>query len=284
MTGQTETHSTTRQRCIVHAAAVLMLCVVATVATACGDVENPPTSNLDTQVVATDAKHQRSVSVTASVPSATATPKVEEPAADTKEASASDSDASKEEAKSAEDKDEEGEHASASSESSKEFEGDNRGGGDDDDAVSNTNRISGSSDFDWAQNQALRDAEPLEAVSWASGPAMSPGELSGEGKLDGDAVLFDPNLGEGAAFAVYHANYDDEPMLVLLPNLGAMMIWDTSLTVAEMDYELDGQSFSFRAYSPMLFDADPSDLKLRVFGFDSDGAPALLAVSTITFE
>ncbi len=277
MTRQTETHSTIRQQRIVHAVAVLMLCVVATVATACGDVENPPTSNLDTQVVATDAKQQRSVSVTASVPSATATPKVEEPAADTKEASM-------EEAKSTEDKDEEGEHASASSESSKEFEGDNRGGGDDDDAVSNSNRISGSSDFDWAQNQALRDAESLEAVSWTSGPAMSPGELSGEGKLDGDAVLFDPNLGEGAAFAVYHANYDDEPMLVLLPNLGAMMIWDTSLTVAEMDYELEGESFSFRAYSPMLFDADPSDLKLRVFGFDSDGAPALLAVSTITFE
>ena len=181
--------------------------------------------------------------------------------------------------------DETDEASSASSGSSSDDDSDTSQGKDDDDAVvSNTNQITGSNIFDWSRNQALRNAEPLDVVTWTSGPSLSPGELSGEGTLDGDALLFNPNFGEGAAFAVYHVNYDDEPMLVLLPSLGAMMIWDTDLTVAEMDYESEGQRFSFRAYSPLFFDSGPSDLRLRVFGFDDAGSPALLAISEIKSE
>ena len=284
MTGHTKTHSTTlHQRIIMRSVAVLMLCIIATIGAACGEAEVSPTSTPDTQIVASDAKEPTSTPDTIAAPTATTTPKIEEQAADTKESPDGDSHASSEEAKSNEDKHEDGEHASSSSEGSSDDESHSSHGSDDDDVVSNTNQISGSSAFDWAQNQALKDAEPLDIVSWTSGPSVSPGELSGEGRIEGDSLLFSPMNGEGAAFAVYHVNYDDEPMLVLLPSLGAMMIWDTDLTVAEMDYEMEGQSFSFRAYSPLLFDADPSDLKLRVFGFGDDGTPALLAISDIGF-
>ncbi len=282
MTGHTKTHSTTQQqRIITHIVAILTLCIAAT---ACGDSETAPTATPEMQIATVAAEQPTSSPVAIPAPTATATPKIEEQVAYTKETSDGVSGASSEESKSDQDEDKDGEHASSSSASDSDADSDTSQGKDDNDAVvSNTNQITGSSGFDWTQNQALRDAEPLDAVTWTSGPSLSPGELSGEGTLGGDAVLFNPNFGEGAAFAVYHVNYDDEPMLVLLPSLGAMMIWDTDLTVAEMDYESEGQSFSFRAYSPLFFDSGPSDLRLRVFGFNDAGSPALLAISDIRF-
>ena len=73
-------------------------------------------------------------------------------------------------------------------------------------------------------------------------------------------------------------------MVVLLPDLGPMQIWNTFETVAEMDWEMEGGRFSFRAYSPLFMDADPTALELRVYGYDGDGNAALLAVSDITGE
>ena len=265
MTGHTKTHSTTiQQRIIMHIVAILTLCIAIATATACGESETAPTKTPETQIATVAAEQPTSTSPTISAPTATATPKIE---ADTKETSDGVSGASSEESKSDQDEDKDDEHASSSSASDSDDtnDSDTSQGKDDDDAVvSNTNQITGSSGFDWTQNQALRDAEPLEVVTWTSGPSLSPGELSGEGTLDGDALLFNPNFGEGAAFAVYHVNYDDEPMLVLLPSLGAMMIWDTDLTVAEMDYESEGQRFSL----PRLLAAV---LRQRSFGSAAKG-------------
>lgn len=155
--------------------------------------------------------------------------------------------------------------------------------GEDDDTVSNTNQIAGSYAFDWTENQALKDAEPLNIITWVSGPTLGLGELYGEATINDDAILFQPMLGEGAALAIYHVNYDSEPMLVLLPDLGPTMIWETDLTVAEMDYEVDGQTLTFRAYSPLLFDINSADIKLRIYGYDNN-TPSLLAISDINPE
>ena len=91
-------------------------------------------------------------------------------------------------------------------------------------------------------------------------------------------------LGEGAALAVYHVNYDSDPMIVLLPSLGPTMIWETDHTVAEMDYEVDGRNFTFRAYSPLFFDGNAADIKLRIYGYDENNNPSLLAISDINAE
>ncbi len=155
--------------------------------------------------------------------------------------------------------------------------------GEDDDTVSNTNQIAGGYTFDWSENQAFKDAEPLNIITWESGPTLGLGELYGEATINDDAIPFEPMLGEGAALAIYHVNYDSEPMLVLLPNLGPTMVWETDLTVAEMDYEIDGQTLTFRAYSPLLFDINSADIKLRIYGYDNN-APSLLAISDINPE
>ena len=131
-------------------------------------------------------------------------------------------------------------------------------------------------------NEALADAEPLNIITWTTPPTIAPGELSGEGTAEGGAYLFNPQFEEadGAAFEVYYAGHE-EPMVVLLPSLGPMEIWNTFETVAEMEWEMEGGKFSFRAYSPLFMDADPSNLELRVYGYDGNGNAALLAVTPL---
>ena len=182
------------------------------------------------------------------------------------------------------DGDEDGEHSSASASDVAKDDPEETKGSNDYDIVSNTNQITGGYVFEWSENQALKDADPLDVVTWESGPTLGLGELYGEATIDDDAILFDPFLGDGAALAVYHVNYDDDPMIVLLPSLGPTMIWETDLTVAEMDYEIDGQTLTFRAYSPLFFDGNASDIKLRIYGYDTDNNPALLAISDIQAE
>ncbi len=95
-------------------------------------------------------------------------------------------------------------------------------------------------------------------------------------------MLFNPMAdGEGAGFILYHKNVPDEPLLVLLPDLGPMYIWDTDHTVADMEHEFEFSTFTFTAYSPLFFDTGPGDLELRVFGYDANGADALLSVATV---
>ena len=152
---------------------------------------------------------------------------------------------------------------------------------DDDATVSNVNPGLVGTAFDSSRNDALFDAEPLDAVTWSMEPTISPGALEAAGTLSGGAMLFDPTVdGEGASFAVYYKDHN-EPMVLLLPNLGPMYIWDTNHTVAEMDYEFEGSSFTIRAYSPLFMDVGPDDLVIRVFGTDGDGNDALLAVAPV---
>ena len=87
--------------------------------------------------------------------------------------------------------------------------------------------------------------------------------------------------GEGVAFVVYFKGVK-EPLLLLLPDPGPTRVWETGHTVASMEHESEGTSFEFRAYSPLFMDVGPSDLDLRVFGFDAGGAEALLAVHVIS--
>ena len=135
-----------------------------------------------------------------------------------------------------------------------------------------------------AANEALANAEPLNIITWATPPTIAPGELRGEGTAEGSAYLFNPQFEEadGAAFEVYYEGHE-EPTVVLLPILG-QETWNAFETVAEMDWEMEGGKFSFRAYSPLFMDADPSALELRVYGYDGDGNAALLAVTPLTGE
>ncbi len=240
-------------RRLLHIAALMMLCAVAVGIAACGD--SGDSAETEVQAAPTIA------------PTATLEP---EPVHD-------DHDDDAVEAPAADDAD----HSDG--ESNEESKSDDHDSDADDSTVSTSNQVTGSDSFGWSQNEALRGAEPLNLVDWTQLPTLSLGALDASGVLEDGTVLFDPTVGEGAAFAIYHVNYDDEPMLVILPNLGPMSIWDTDLTVAEMDYEFEAESFTFTAYSPLFFDATPSDLKLHVYGFDSDGNPALLAVSDIGF-
>ena len=134
-------------------------------------------------------------------------------------------------------------------------------------------------------NKALADAEPLNIITWTTPPTLAPGELSGEGTAEGGAYLFNPQFEEadGAAFEVYYEGHE-EPLVVLLPDLGPMEIWNTFETVATMEWEMEGGKFSFRAYSPLFMDADPSALELRVYGYDGDGNAALLAVTPLVSD
>ena len=161
---------------------------------------------------------------------------------------------------------------------------DNDSNGEDTDTVSNANpNPSGAGPtLDRTANKALADSEPLNIVTWTVAPTIAPGELSGEGTAEGGAYLFNPQFeaADGAAFEVYYEGHED-PMVVLLPDLGPMQIWNTFETVAEMDWEMEGGRFSFRAYSPLFMDADPTALELRVYGYDGDGNAALLAVASL---
>ena len=134
-----------------------------------------------------------------------------------------------------------------------------------------------------APNEALKDAQPLDIVTWNKPPTMSMFELCAEGVIQNGGVLFDPTQGEGSAFSLYYKGHD-ESLVELLPDLGPMMMWLTDLTVAPTEWEVEGGKFSFRAYSPLFMDSDPSDLELRVYGYDANGNPAILAIADIVAE
>ena len=134
-----------------------------------------------------------------------------------------------------------------------------------------------------APNDALKDATPLNIVTWNKPPTMSMWELCAEGVIQNGGALFDPTQGEGSAFSVYYKGHD-ESLVELLPDLGPMMMWLTDLTVAQTEWEVEGGKFSFRAYSPLFMDSDPSNLELRVYGYDGDGNPAILAIVDIVAE
>ena len=116
-------------------------------------------------------------------------------------------------------------------------------------------------------------------MNWTSGPTVGGGELSGAGEFTQDVNPFDPTLGEGAALAVYYSDHDD-PLVALLPELPPTQMWNTDHTVAEMEWELDWPSFSFRAYSPLFMDMG-GDLQLLVFGYDEDYNEAVLSAAGI---
>ncbi len=138
--------------------------------------------------------------------------------------------------------------------------------------------------IDVSRNDALAGAEPLDAITWNAGPAIIDGALEAEGVLAQGATLFDPIVdGEGAGFIVYY-KVNPEPLALLLPDLGPTQIWETDHTVAEMEHEVEGSSFSFTAYSPLFMDVGPGDLELRAFGYDGSGNDAVLAVSPVAVE
>ena len=51
--------------------------------------------------------------------------------------------------------------------------------------------------------------------------------------------------------------------------------------VAPSEFEQEGNEFTIRAYSPLLMDVGPSDLLLRVRGYDNAGNAALPSVRTV---
>ena len=141
----------------------------------------------------------------------------------------------------------------------------------------NQNQVIPGQWFDYDQNVALRNATPVDAINWTSPPTVGGGELSGEGRVDGrrDSPISDHGA-RAPPSAVYFAGHE-EPLVVLLPDLGPSQTWDTDQTVAEMDYELNNTSFKFRAYSPLFMDMG-GDLELLAFGFDADYNEAVLSV------
>ena len=155
------------------------------------------------------------------------------------------------------------------------------GGSDPSGTVSRENPGFAGTAFDVSRNMALAGAEPLDVVTWTMEPTVSSGSLEAQGTLEGGAAIFNPMVdGEGAGFMVYHKNVP-EPMVVLLPDLGPMDVWETTHTVAPMEHEFEGPSFTFRAYSPLFMDVGPGDLEIRVYGTDGSGADALLAVADL---
>ena len=124
------------------------------------------------------------------------------------------------------------------------------------------------------------DATSLDAVTWTTEPVIEAGALSAAGTLTQGARLSEPMNDEPSAFSVYYGD-NVEVMAELLPDLGPMHVWDTDATVAPSDFELESDRFTIRAYSPLFMDVGPSDLTLRVWGYDAAGAAALLSVQTV---
>ena len=166
-----------------------------------------------------------------------------------------------------------------SSSSSSDYDDVSAGSGDDD-AVSYENPGGEAMPFDEAQNAALAGAEPLQVVEWTVGPYIGAGELVAEGKMVPGVILFNPMDGEGSAFSVFYKGHE-ESLVELLPDMGPMWVWDTDLTVAPTEWEIEGSKFYLRAYSPLFMDVGPSDLEIRVYGYDDSGNAALLAVEDI---
>ena len=175
-------------------------------------------------------------------------------------------------------------HASGDTGSSSSNDSDSDSGSSPVDTVSNVNPGGEGMTFNSAQNEALLNAEPLNIIQWSVAPALSfDGELVAEGMLEGNALLFDPTDGDGAAFAVFYKGHED-PMVVLLPDLGPMFQWDTFQTIAPTEHEIEGQSFKLRAYSPLFRDTVPSDLEFRVYGYDENGKEALFAAQELSAQ
>ena len=138
--------------------------------------------------------------------------------------------------------------------------------------------------FDYSHNIALLGTQPLDLVTWTVGPSISSGELVAEGTLKDGAILFNPMVdGEGSGFSVFYKGHS-ESLVELLPDLGSLSMWDTTLTVAETKMETEGPNFKIRAYSPLFMDVGGSDLELRVIGYDGSGNDAVLSVHDIGVE
>ena len=149
-----------------------------------------------------------------------------------------------------------------------------------DHAVSFANPGAVGVDFNGTANATMKDAQPIDVITWTVEPTLSPGELVAAGVVKHGARLFSPRNGEGSAFSVYYKGHD-ESLVELLPDIGPLHVWNTTFTVAPTEWELEGETFKFRAYSPLFMDADPSALELRVYGYDGAGQAALLAVQRI---
>ena len=178
--------------------------------------------------------------------------------------------------------------ASSSSSEDSHSGGDGNGGsGDDrsdDDTVSRENPGFTETAFDISRNLALSGAHPLDAVTWNTRPTIAGGALEASGILNEGVSLFDPKVdGEGAGFIVYYKGVE-EPLVLLLPDLGPTQIWESYYTTAPMESEFEGSSFTFRAYSPLFMDVGPSDLEIRLFGLDANRADALLAIEPVGVE
>ena len=154
----------------------------------------------------------------------------------------------------------------------------------DNDTISRENPGAEGMLFDNSRNVALFGAQPLNIVQWTVEPVIAAGALDAEGVLEQGAVIFSPMAdGEGSGFSVFYKGHE-ESLVELLPDLGPMMTWDTFQTVAPTEMEIEGASFKIRAYSPLFMDVSPSDLELRVYGYDQSGADALLSVQDIKVE
>ena len=154
-------------------------------------------------------------------------------------------------------------------------------GDSDDDVVSRENPGFTGVGLDFSRNEALKDAESSRLLVWTWEAHIKDGALQANGRLTDGAQLFDPTVdGDGAGFVLYYKD-SDEPLVLLLPDLGPTHIWDTFHTVAEMEHEFEGDTFSIRAYSPLFMDVGPNDLVIRVFGVDGDGNDAVLAVAPV---
>ena len=169
----------------------------------------------------------------------------------------------------------------ASSAASGDAASDSGAGSDGDKVVSRENPGFDGMDFDGSRNAALIGAQPLDIVTWTVEPAVADGELVAEGVVEQGATLFSPMTGEGSAFSVFYMGHE-ESLVELLPDLGPMQIWNTDLTVAPTEMEIEGPTFRLRAYSPLFMDVGtPSELQLWVFGVDQAGNDAILAVRSI---
>ena len=158
------------------------------------------------------------------------------------------------------------------------------GAGGSDGTVSYANPNGQGVNFQDTRSPALENAASIDAVTWTVEPVIKAGALDAAGELAPNARLSEPMNGEGSAFSVYYDGHD-EALVELLPDLGPMQIWDTDATVAPTEFELAGGAFTIRAYSPLFMDVGtPSELELRVWGYDRAGQEVLLSVRRINAE
>lgn len=159
--------------------------------------------------------------------------------------------------------------------------GNHDNGDSDDDVISRENPGFTGKSLDFSRNEALKNAESSRLLIWTWEAHIKDGGLQANGRLSDGAQLFDPLVdGDGAGFVLYNKDLD-EPLVLLLPDLGPTHIWETDHTVAEMEHEFEGDTFSIRAYSPLFMDVGPNDLVIRVFGVNGDGNDAVLAVAPV---